>query len=97
MFETMFVRELRQLLSVISPMEGAHEWSLIEAYFSAVHDVTLTWFDGISGSMDIMLYVKQQCLDRGIENVRDFIVATQPVLLQNPEAFSILKLPYEIY
>ena len=89
MFETGLGRELRHLLSVVSPLNGANEWSLIEAYFSAVRDVPLTWLDGNSGSADIKLYIKQQCIDRRIENVRDFIVATEPLLLQNSDAFSM--------
>ena len=89
MFETGFGRELRHLLSVVSPLDGSKEWSLIEVYFSAVRDVPLTWFDGITGSADIKLYVKQQCFDREIKNVGDFIIATQPMLLQNPDAFSM--------
>ncbi len=88
MFETEFGRELRHFSSVISPVDGFKEWSLIEVYFSTVRDVPLAWFDGISGSADIKLYVKQQCLDREIKNVRDFIIATQPMLLQNPDSFS---------
>ena len=89
MFETGVGRELRHLLSVVSPLDGSKEWSLIEVYFSAVRDVPLTWFDGITGSADIKLYVKQQCFDREIKNVGDFIIATQPMLLQNPDAFSM--------
>lgn len=86
MFETEFGRELKRLLSVISPTEGCKEWCLVGVYFSAVHDVPLRWFEGVPGSADIKLYVKQQCLDREIKNVGDFIIATQPMLLQNPDA-----------
>ena len=41
MFETRFGRELRRLLIAISSLEGSKEWSLIEVYFSAIHDVPL--------------------------------------------------------
>ena len=78
MFETGFGRELRHLLCVVSPLDGSKVWSLIEVYVSAVRVVTLTWFDGIT-----------QCFDREIKNVGDFIIATQPMLLQNPDAFSM--------
>ena len=94
MFETRFGRELRHLLIAISPLEGSKEWSLIETYFSAVRNVPLPWLDSISGSADIKLYLRQQCLDRKIECIRDFILATQPVLLQNPDEFLIPAFSY---
>lgn len=94
MFETRFGRELRRLLIAISSLEGSKEWSLIEVYFSAIHDVPLIWFDDISGSADIKLYLRQQCLDHKIQCVRDFILATQPILLQGPDEFSISAIPY---